>query len=116
MRLGQHLMLQVGLTSGVSDPAHLHQWQIGLSKSLGATGQAKEGMILLQQALGQQDMPQATTASMLRLLVELQVSCYCHNNLVCSLFKVGAELSAAAESDSTARCCLSAVQLALRAF
>ena len=65
--------LQIGLTSAAEDPAHLHKWQLGLAGSLKAIKEAKEGMILLQQALGQQQMPQKTKAAMLRLLVELQV-------------------------------------------
>ena len=66
--------LQIGLTSAAEDPAHLHKWQLGLARCLKATKRAKEGMILLQQALGQQQMPQETKAAMLRLLVELQVT------------------------------------------
>ena len=65
--------LQIGLTSAAEDPAHLHKWQLGLARCLKATKKAKEGMSLLEQALGQQQMPQETKAAMLRLLVELQV-------------------------------------------
>ena len=67
------MLTQIVLTSAASDPLHLHKWQLGLAKCLAATGQAREAMVLLQQALGQQRMAQETSAAMLRMLVDSQV-------------------------------------------